>query len=134
MPEGAELQIKTGQRGLLIASYKRVEKRLMGHGFCRAGSPYNCTLGTARVPVSDEILPPAHSTLNAAELPQAKKVCIYACRATLVVSNSLQPCGLPGFSVREGVSRQEYWSVLASTGLHTLLEHYISCCPSCQPP
>ena len=73
MPEGAELQIKTGQRGLLIASYKRVEKRLMGHGFCRAGSPYNCTLGTARVPVSEEVLPPAHSTLSAAELPQAKK-------------------------------------------------------------
>ena len=31
-------------------------------------------------------------------------------------------------------SRQEYWSVLANTGCHTLLEHYISCCPSRQPP
>ena len=31
-------------------------------------------------------------------------------------------CGLPGFSVRErGVSRQEYWSILANTGCHTLL-------------
>ena len=39
--------------------------------------------------------------------------------------------GLPGFSIR-GFSRQEYSSVLASTGCHTLLEHYISCCPSCQ--
>ena len=36
-------------------------------------------------------------------------------------------CGLPGFSVR-GFSRQEYWSVLANTCCHTLLEHYISCC------
>ena len=29
-----------------------------------------------------------------AELPQAKKSCIYVCRVTLVVFNSLQPCGL----------------------------------------
>ena len=28
VPEWAELQRKTGQRGLLIASYKRLEKRL----------------------------------------------------------------------------------------------------------
>ena len=31
-------------------------------------------------------------------------------------------------------SRQEYWSVLANTGCHTLLEHYISYCPSHQVP
>ena len=39
-------------------------------------------------------------------------------------------CGLPGFCQEGGFSRQEYWSVLANTGCHTLLEHYISCCPS----
>ena len=39
-------------------------------------------------------------------------------------------CGLPSFSVRRGFSRQEYWSALANTGCHTLLEHCISCCPS----
>ena len=33
-----------------------------------------------------------------------------------------------------GFSRQEYWSELANTGCHTLLEHYISCCPSRQLP
>ena len=33
-----------------------------------------------------------------------------------------------------GFSRQEYWSVLANTGCHTLLDHYISCCPSHQLP
>ena len=42
-------------------------------------------------------------------------------------------CGLPGFSVR-GFSRREYWSVLANTACHNLLEQYISCCPSRQPP
>ena len=44
-------------------------------------------------------------------------------------------CGLPGFSVREGVVLQaRYWSVLANTGCRILLEHYISCCPSRQLP
>ena len=40
--------------------------------------------------------PPSHSTLNGAELLQAKKSCVYAHRVTLVVSDSLQPvdCGL----------------------------------------
>ena len=33
-----------------------------------------------------------------------------------------------------GFCRQEYWSVLANTGCHTCLEHYISCCPSRQLP
>ena len=42
-------------------------------------------------------------------------------------------CGLPGFSAG-GFSRQEYWSILANTGCPTLLEHYISCCPSHQLP
>ena len=37
-------------------------------------------------------------------------------------------------SLLEGFSRQEYWSILANTGCHTLLEHYISCCSSCQLP
>ena len=45
--------------------------------------------------------------------------------------------GLPGFSFRlggGGCCWQEDWSVLANNGCHTLLEHYISCCPSHQPP
>ena len=56
-------------------------------------------------------------------------------RVSLVVSNSLQPYRLwPAKSLSErGFSSQEYWSVLANTGCHTLL-HYISCCRSCQLP
>jgi len=34
----------------------------------------------------------------------------------------------------EGFSRQEYESILANIGFHTLVEHYISCCPSHQFP
>ena len=65
-----------------------------------------------------------------------KKYCIYACRVTSVMSNSLRHCGLwlARLLCRVGFSRQEYWSVLANTGFHSLLEHYISCCPSCQLP
>ena len=33
-----------------------------------------------------------------------------------------------------GLSRQEYLSILANTGCHILLENYISCFPSHQPP
>ena len=53
------------------------------------------------------------------------------------VSDSLWPCGLwlaRLLRQRGGFSRQEYWSVLANSGHHTLLELYISCCPSLQSP
>ena len=64
-----------------------------------------------------------------------KKSHVYARRVTSVMCNSLWPCRLwPARLVcQEGVSRQEYWSVLANTGCHTLLELYISCCPSQLP-
>ena len=61
---------------------------------------------------------------------------------TSLHTGSLQPCptrcnprdcGLPGFSVR-GVLQEEYWSILANTGCHTLPEHHISCLPSRQHP
>ena len=62
--------------------------------------------------------------------------CIYARRAASVMSNSLWPCGLwPARLLSQVVfSRQEYCSVLANTGCHTLLEHYIFCSPSRQLP
>ena len=66
-----------------------------------------------------------------------KKSCIYARRVALVVSDSLRPCRLwpARLLCQEGeFSRQEYWSVLANTGCHTLLEQYSSCCPSRQLP
>ena len=66
-----------------------------------------------------------------------KMSCACVCRGTSVVSTLCDSvdCGLPGFSVRErGLSRQEYWSILADTGCLTLLEHCISCCPSRQLP
>ena len=67
-----------------------------------------------------------------------KMSCIYACRVASVVSKSLRPCRLwPARLLCQGAgwfSRQEYWRALASTAFHTLLEHFVSCCPSCQLP
>ena len=66
-----------------------------------------------------------------------KMSCVHACTATLVMSNSLQPYRLwPARFLCQGgeFSRQEYWSVLANTGCHTLLEHCIFCCPGCDLP
>ena len=66
-----------------------------------------------------------------------KESCIYACRVASVVSNSLWPCRLwPArfLCQRGGFFTKEYSSVLASTCCNTLLEPYISCCPSHQLP
>ena len=94
-----------------------------------------CTLGTARVPASQAAAPPSCSTLTGAELPQAKKILLLCVQAALVVSNSLRPHGLWAgrlFCQGRGFSRQEYWCLLANTGFHPILEHYISCCPRSQ--
>ena len=42
-------------------------------------------------------------------------------------------CGLVGFSVR-GFLQARILESIGQTGCHTLLEHYISCCLSCQLP
>ena len=60
--------------------------------------------------------------------------CFYAHRVTVVVSNSFLCTVACQASLSGGFSRQEYWSVLANIGCHTLLKHYISCFPSCQLP
>ena len=139
MPERVELWRKTGQRDLLIASYKRLEKRLYGHNSCCGGSPCPCTLGATRVPASQAAAPSSQSTLTGAELPRTKNIYILC----LCVPGHFSPVQLfvvlytvacqASLSER-GFSRQEYWSILANTGCHTLLEHYISYFPSRQFP
>ena len=61
--------------------------------------------------------------------------CIYACAVasavTFFVIMWTVACQV---SLSVGFSRQEYWSLLANTGCHTLLEHCISCSPSHQVP
>ena len=134
----AELLRNTGQRGLLIASYKRLKKKTE----------------RAITPVVEAVCVPAHlalpGSLQANQLyhfhaqlslgqscHRQKRSCIYTHRVASVVSNSLQPCRLwPARLLCQagGFSRQDSWSVLANTGCHTLLKHCIFCCPSRQLP
>ena len=137
MPDPEKLQRKSGQRGLLITSYKRPKK-----DSCRAITP-----------AMEAVCVPAHLALPGS--PQAKQLCHLHSQPSLEQSCHRQKksfvsmhAGLLQYiqlfvtlwtvacqaSLSRGFSRQEYWSVLANTGCHTLLEHYISCCPSCQLP
>ena len=61
--------------------------------------------------------------------------CTYVCSVDSVVSDSLWLCRMwPARLLCQGgrFFMQEYQSILANTGCHTLLEHYISCYPSHQ--
>ena len=129
---------KTGQTGFLITSYQRLKKRLWeGHNSYGGGSQCPCTLDTIRVPTTQAAASPSCWTLTGVELPQGKKSCVCAHRVASTVFNCLRPYGLwPARLLCQGgqFSRQEHCSELAHTGCRTLLECYISCCPSHQPP
>ena len=95
MPEWTELGRKTGQRGLLIASYQGLEKRL-----CRAITP-----AAEAVCVPAHLVPPGspqvkqlchlHDQLSLGQsCHRQKKSCDFARRVTSVVFDSLRPCGL----------------------------------------
>ena len=76
------------------------------------------------------------STLTGEELPQAKKVlhlCMQGHFGCVQQFATLWTMACQSFLFR-AFSRQEYRSVLANTGFHALLEHYISCFPSHQLP
>ena len=62
---------------------------------------------------------------------------VYTHRVASVVPSSLRPCRLwPARLLCPGgdFSRQEYWSVLPSTGCHVLLKHYISAALAANSP
>ena len=133
MSEQAELWRKTGQRGLLITSYKSLEKKI----------------DRAITPAMEAVCVPKHlalpGSLKAKQLhhlhaqlslrqsyhrpKKKKKSCVYAHTVTSFLSDSLWPCWL--WHARLLCQR---WGSPANTGCHTLLEHYISCCPSYQSP
>ena len=106
---GRGLWEKAGQTGLLIPSYKRLEKRLwQGH------TP---VAEAVHVPASQAAGPPSRSTLKGQSGHRRKKSCIWAHRVSLVMSSSLWPCGLwPARLLCQGggFSRQEHWSILAN--------------------
>ena len=131
MSERWELWRKTSQRGLLIASYKRLRK-----DSDRAITP---VVEAVRVPA--HLAPPGslqakqlhhlHAQLSLGQSGHRQKSLASICTGSLLLCPTLcdpVDCGLPDFS------RQEFWSILANTGCCTLLEHYISYCPSRQLP
>jgi len=80
-------------------------------------------------------MPPSCSTFTEPKLPHAKilwHLCKRGrfCCVQLFATLWTVACQA---SLSGEFSRQEYWSVQAKTGCHTLLEHYISCCASHQP-
>ena len=113
------------------------QQQQQGHNSCGGGSPFPCKLGTARIPVSHAAVPFSCLPLTGAELPQAKKV-LYICMQShfgrVQFFETLQTVTCQASLSEKGFSRQEYWSVLASTRCHTFLEHCISCFPSFQLP
>ena len=112
------------------------KKTLTGSYSCSRGSPCPAHLVLRESPQAKQLCH-FHAQLSRGQRwHRQKKSCIYAHRVALVVSNSLRPCRLwPSRLLCQGggFSRQEYWSILANTGRHTLLECYTSCRPSRQP-
>ena len=131
MPEQVELLRKTGQRGLLIISYKRLEKRLIEPQLLwqrQSMSPAHLAPpGSLQAKQLAAFMLSPHWGRVATGKKSLASMHAGSLRSCLALFDSVN-CGLPGFSVRE-FSRQECWSVLANTGCHTLLEHCISCCP-----
>ena len=126
---------KTGQRGLLIASRKRLGKKDCDRAITPAGgSPCPCPLGASRVPKSQAAAPPSRSVLTGAGRSQAKKALPPCTQGHFGHARLCDPvdCGLPGLSVREvgssGKNTGAYGPILVA------MAFYISGCPSRQPP
>ena len=137
VPKWVELQRKTGQRGLLIASRKRLGKKDSD----RAITP---VVEAVCVPAQLSLPGPvqakqlrhlqAQLSLGQSCHRQKKKPCTYACRIISAVFDSLQPCRLwlARLLHQVGVSSSKnngtYGPILVA------IPFYISCCPSCQHP
>ena len=75
------------------------------------------------------------STLTGAELPQAKNalhLCIQGRFSPVQLFAALQTVACQASLSGKGVLQARILDVLANTGCRSLLEHYVSCCPSCQ--
>ena len=137
MPEWAELQRKTVQRDLLMASYKRLEERLRGPQLLRQRQSVSALLVPPGSPQAKQ-LQHLHGQLSLGQsCHRQKQCCIYASRIAAAMSYSLQSCRLwPARLLSQGwgFSRQEHWSELDNTYGHANLEYFISCCPGRQLP
>ena len=123
----AELQRKTGQRGLLIASYKRLEK----------DTDRTITPAAEAVRVPAHLAPPGslkakqlqhlHTELSLGQSCHKQKSLVSTHPGLLQSCPTLcnpVDCGLPGYSVREGASpgknTRVYWPILEHIGQYWL--------------
>ena len=120
--ERVEIRRKTGQRGLLIASYKASKK----------DSDRAITPVAEAVHVPAPLVPPGcpqarqlcyvHAQLSLGQsCHRQKKSCAYEHRVALVVSDSLRPCGLwparllcQGWRASPGTNTGVYWPILVA--------------------
>ena len=134
MPEQEELQRKTGQRGLLITSYRGSEKdsdRAVTPAVEAVCVPAH---GATRVPTSQAAAPPSRSTLTGQSCHRQKScLCAQGHFGCVRLCDPVD-CGLPGFSVRDGVLQARLLECIGQYWLPYLLEHCISYYPTCQPP
>ena len=77
-----------------------------------------------------------HAQLSLGRSATGKKKCLASvCTGLLWSCPALfdpVDCGLPGFSVRDGVLQARILECIGQDGLPYPLEHYISCCPGHQ--
>ena len=136
MPERVKQWRKTAQRGLLIASYKRLKKD-------RAITDRAITPAVEAVCVPEHVASPGslqakqvhhfHAQLSLGHSCYRKKkkksmfMCTESLQSCLTLRNPAD-CGLPGFSVREGTLQArilecigQYWLQYLSRALYFLL-------------
>ena len=135
MLERAELWRKTGQRGLLIASSKRLEKRLIAPQLLRRRQPVSLHAWRRQGPRKPSSCTTfkLKSQWGRAATGKAKKSCVFTCAELLQSCPTLcipVDCGLPGFSVREGVLQArilgcigQYWLLYPSRALYFLMPY-----------
>ena len=128
---------KTGRRGLLI--WPQATRGLIKN-YDRAITP-----GVEAVHVPAHFVPPGSSQAKQPHHLYAQLSWNQSCHRQKYPASIAQGCFshvqrfYTLWTVASGLlprvfSRQEYWNILSNTGFHTLLEHYISCFPSCQLP
>ena len=138
MPDQVELWRNTGQRGLLIARYKRLKKRLReGHNSCGGGSLCPWTLGAARALHTKQLChlhtqfslrQSCHRWKTLASMRAGSfRSCLTLCNPAVCSCQA----SLSGRAVLQVRILERYWPIVVAI---TLLERYISCCPIRQLP
>ena len=121
MPECEELWKKTGERGLLIASHKRLKKdsdRVITPAVEAVYVPAHCRQGPCKPTSSTAFALNPHWGRAATGKKNVLHLCVQGCFSRVWTLCDPVDCGLPGFSVRErgspGKHIRAYWPILVA--------------------